>query len=185
MALDPHPRPRRFGWLAGASLVASGLALLAARGRTRGRAAVRTRHGVERNDPTGAVGRGRPEAPPSAAALQDGYERHDAKPRILILVMVVAVTVIASSIGGLFVLLHMLHARDAAGQPLTAQQRAVIQPPGPPLQSSPQDDLASLGRLQTDRLGHYAWVDEKRSRARIPIARAMTLVTGKSLDPTP
>lgn len=178
-------RRRRFGLRAGFVLLASGLAMLfatALRQTGRGRGDAESAPGEEIDD----TGRGRPAAPPTAVALKDGHEPLDADPRSIGLVMVVGVSTIAASIAGLFVLLGFLHARDAEHRPpLTPQQRAAIAPPGPPLQSSPQYDLASLGTMETRKLQGYRWLDASHRRAQIPIERAMTLLIGRSLDASP
>lgn len=180
-------RRRRFGLRAGLVVLASGVAMLFA--TTLGLS--RNRGEDRRSDPdaaagSGVVGRGRPAAPPTAAALKDGHETRDADPRTVALIMVVGVSTIAASITGLFLLLGFLHTRDAQrAPPLTAQQRADIAPPGPPLQSSPQYDLASLGATEAEKLRGYHWLDANHHRARIPIERAMAIVIGRSLDPTP
>ncbi len=122
-------------------------------------------------------------SPPSPEALKDGFEPRDANTRSIGTVMVVAVALIAASITGLFVLLGSFHRADRATPPLTAQQRAPIAPPGPPLQANPQYDLASLGKRETGLLNTYQWLSPEHTAARIPIDRAMAMVVGRPLDP--
>ena len=130
-------------------------------------------------------GYGSPGTPPDREAERDGYEPRDANPRSIAIVMAVGVALIAGSIWGLFVLLGQFHAHDRSGRPLTAAQRASLVPPGPPLQSSPLFDIASLRAREGGRLENYAWIDPDHTTARIPIERAMALTVGKSLDPAP
>lgn len=178
-------RRRRFGLRAGLVVLASGIAMLFASALRRGGKG-RSDDDRAPGEEIDATGRGRPAAPPTAVALKDGHETLDADPRSIGLIMVVGVSTIAASIAGLFVLLGFLHARDAERRPpLTSQQRAAIVPPGPPLQSSPQYDLASLGTMETKKLQGYRWLDASHRRAQIPIERAMSLVIGRSLDPSP
>ena len=76
--------------------------------------------------------------------------------------------------------------RGRKGPPArAAQQRGVPGPPGPPLQANPQYDLASLGRRETMLITSYQWLSPTHEAARIPIDRAMAMVTGRSLDATP
>ncbi len=189
MASEQHARSRRWRSLTGWSIIMGGVGLLlATKRRQSGRDRAARNDGDAQPDALGSAragGRGRPQTPPSSDALKDGYETHDANPRSIGLIMAVAVSVIAVAIAGLFVLLGRFHARDAAGPPLTAQQRALIAPPGPPLQSSPQYDLASQQAVEDQKLRGYRWLDATHSRAQIPIDRAMALVVGKSLDATP
>lgn len=129
------------------------------------------------------------QARPSRAADRQtetpGYEVRDTKASAVGLVMLVGVLVIAGSIAGLFVMIGQFRARDARHAPLTAQQQAVIRPPGPPLQAHPLVDLAAQRKRQDELLRAYAWADAAHTRARIPIDRAVALVIGKPLDPAP
>ncbi len=53
-------------------------------------------------------------------------------------------------------------------------------PPGPHLQGHPLHDIAEERKRESDLLDHYAWIDPAHQRARIPIARALALVVGKT-----
>jgi hypothetical protein len=58
----------------------------------------------------------------------------------------------------------------------------VLPPPGQPrLQVDPRQDLAKLRAHQNELLENYAWVDQQKGIARVPIDRAMTLVLEKGL----
>ena len=113
------------------------------------------------------------------------YEPHDADARTLARIMAVAALVVAVAIAGLFALLARFHSADSLGPPLTAQQQAVIVPPGPPLQAEPFRDIAALRERETKLLSTYGWLDPEHRRARIPITRAEALVIGRPLDPAP
>ena len=113
------------------------------------------------------------------------YEAEDADAGVLAKVMAVAALVIGLAICGLFGLLWRFHSADQAQPALTAQQSAVITPPGPPLQSDPFRDIGALRARETQLLSTYAWLDADRRHARIPIARAEALVVGRPLDPAP
>lgn len=78
----------------------------------------------------------------------------------------------------------------AAGQrgalpTLTPQQTARLVPPPPNLQPDPYADLDRERAAQAAGLSGYAYLDEGRTRARIPIERAMRLSVGRTLDPGP
>lgn len=66
---------------------------------------------------------------------------------------------------------------------LTPQQTAQLKPPAPNLQAKPYDDIGREEAEQGALLGGYAFTDAPRSRARIPIDRAMRLTVGRPLDP--
>lgn len=123
--------------------------------------------------------------PPSQDAVRDGFEPRDARTTSVALAMVIGVATIAVAIGGMFLLLARLHARDDARPPRTAEQRGVIVPPGPPLQANPVFDIASLRQREETALTTYRWLSPDHAAAQIPVARAMDLVVGRSLDPAP
>ena len=125
------------------------------------------------------------EHPIDPASIDHGYEVTDASGRALAWVMLVGAAVIAASIGGLFVLVAHFHRDDASHPPLTAEQRAVITPPGPHLQDDPLRELAIERHRETALLQGFAYVDADHKRARIPIERAAALVVGRSLDAAP
>lgn len=50
-------------------------------------------------------------------------------------------------------------------------------PPQPRLQANPAADLAAERRREEGMLEGYAWVDRKRGIARIPVRRAMDILT--------
>ncbi|MDB6137927.1 MAG: hypothetical protein JWO94_999, partial [Verrucomicrobiaceae bacterium] len=51
------------------------------------------------------------------------------------------------------------------------QARPQFEPPGPPLQSSPVEDLHAHAAAEDALLHSYGWVDRKQSVVRIPIER--------------
>ena len=96
-----------------------------------------------------------------------------------------AVTVVVS-VTLLTLMLHFFRGADNAAQPpLTVQQSADIIPPGPHVQSDPYRDLRQTQRAEEQKILNYAWADPAHTRARIPISRAMVLVAGHSLEPSP
>ena len=123
--------------------------------------------------------------PVDAGAVKRGYESGDDKPGAIVKVMLGSGLVIVCAIAGLFALIGRQHAIDAAGRPLTPQQRAVIVPPGPHLQDHPIHDIATENKREFDLLEHYAWTGPDHRSGRIPIARAAALVVGRPLDPQP
>lgn len=112
-----------------------------------------------------------------------GFEVKDATVARVAAIMALGVAVIALSVSGLFVLIGQTHRAGRATAPLTAQQRAVIVPPGPRLQDHPLHDIAVERRRETDLLRYYAWTDPSHRAGRIPIERALALVIGRPLDP--
>ncbi len=120
---------------------------------------------------------------PKSAEL--GFERHDVRPGKIVKVMLVSASAIAGAIAVLFFLVSVLHRNDETSGPLTPQQSAVIVPPEPRLQDHPLYDIAMQRQRDTDLLTSYAWTDPQHRTARIPIARAEALVTGRTLDPLP
>jgi hypothetical protein len=127
------------------------------------------------------AGRGTPTVPPSGEAMAAGFEPHDAKARDLgwIMAIFAVSAVLAVALMGLMLgRFHRADARREAG--LSMMQRSVITPPEPTLQADPIGDIDRLKARQSALLHGYARIDA--TTARIPIERAMALVTGQSLD---
>jgi hypothetical protein len=81
--------------------------------------------------------------------------------------------------------LFVLGRQRAALPPLTARQVTAIRPPPPNLQADPYVDIGAKEADEAARLSAYAYLDAARTRARIPIARAMALMAGRPFDPEP
>ena len=125
-------------------------------------------------------------AGPDAGSLAAGYETHDMDAAGLARIIAGFAVTVAAAIGLMFWMIGFFVDRDLASRPpLTAQEQARIEPPGPQLQVHPFKDIATL-RVREDRLlGSYAWLAPDHKQARIPIDRAMALVIGRPLDPDP
>lgn len=144
--------------------------------------------GQARSGPPGATtpeGADAPE-PPSAEAEANGFETKEMDVKVVVRILAGWA---ATTIAAVFILSWMLnhfHRQDARHQvPLTPQQSAAIVPPGPKLQGDPDRDWRDLRDSQQAELMSYGWADPAHEKARIPIARAMALVTGRSLEPAP
>ena len=159
-------------FFAGAATALAGARLLTPRRRV-----------VSGEDPFGPdTGRGTSQgAPPGAASLAAGYETDDANARQLGRVMAIFAGSALAGIALMVFMLSVLHHRDAARDVgLTTVQREQSPPPLPNLQADPIGELAVLQANQNRLLQGYATLDA--DTARIPIDRAMVLVTGQSLD---
>lgn len=123
---------------------------------------------------------------PSHAAIAHGYETEDieagAVARVLLALAVSAGLLTAV----VFVMIALMGNGDQArNATFTLKQIAQIEPPLPHLQVHPFADLHALRARETRRLHGYGFTDQAHTRARIPIARAMTLLVGQSLDASP
>ncbi len=127
------------------------------------------------------TGRGETGAPPSATAATAGYEVDDASARGIGKAIAIFAFSAMTGIGLMVLLLHVLHQRDAGRvQGLTAMQRTQSEPPLPHLQADPIGELGAQRAREAGLLLGYARLNA--TTARIPIGRAMALVTGQSLD---
>ncbi len=133
-------------------------------------------------DPFGPeTGKGRRQGPVDPASLDAGYETDDANARQLGRIMAVFAGSALFGIALMAFYLSVLHHRDAARElGLTRLQREQSDPPLPHLQANPIAELGGLQAGQNALLLGYATLDA--DTARIPIDRAMVLVTGQSLD---
>ena len=131
-------------------------------------------------------GRGEPTVPPNPKAESLGYETEDISASMVGRILGGFAATVIVSIALLFVMLHFFHGADNADQPaLTAQQSADIEPPSPHLQRDPYAELRGQHGAEEQKLAGYAWADPAHTRVRIPIDRAMALVAGRSLEPSP
>ena len=133
-----------------------------------------------------ASGRGTPAAPASETAVRQGHETRDMSGAVMMWLTMSLGAGVAAMIGLMLLLVGSFHRERQAEAPrLTAEQTAPLHPPGPNLQADPVTDLAHLHAAEDQLLHGYAWIDQGHTHARIPIGRAMTLMVGRTLEPTP
>jgi hypothetical protein len=106
------------------------------------------------------------------------YERTDADPRLIgALAAGVAFFLAATP--------FILEASFPGAQRMGGVPHGLPLPPTPRLQVHPKDDLLRLRRTERQQLTSYAWIDRDRRIVRIPIDRALQLVTERGLDGWP
>lgn len=127
------------------------------------------------------------EAPPAPAPDAEwDHERSDAEAGKIAWVMLGLAGAVLATIAAVLALnVWVLGRQGAARPPLTAQQVAAIRPPPPNLQPDPYADITAREADEAGRLAGYAYLDADRTRARIPIDRAMALMAGRPFDPEP
>jgi hypothetical protein len=131
-------------------------------------------------------GRGSHGTPPSLEARHSGHETEDMSGRTMMWVLISLGGLVAVAIGLMVLLLGYFHQERSSAPPqLTAEQTAELHPPKPNLQTDPVGDLIRLRNGENQLLHGYSWLDPGRTRARIPIDRAVTLTVGQKLDPPP
>lgn len=101
---------------------------------------------------------------------EDGYERRDVRPRVVIyLGIAVTLTVVGSMVG-----LRWLEQRQAPearrNEPAPASDELA---PQPRLQANPNRDYVEFAAQQEQLLNSYGWVDREQNIVRIPIAQAI------------
>ncbi len=112
-----------------------------------------------------------------------GYETRDVNARNTVLVMAGLAATAAAVIGGMVLLRNGVAAHQRAALPaLTPQQTKALLPPPPNLQPEPYADLDRQRAAARAALEGYGYLDPERTRAHIPIDRAMQLSIGRSLD---
>lgn len=133
-----------------------------------------------------SAARGRVSHAPGGEAVAAGYEVKDLSARGLAFILLGLGSSAAALIGIVFLLLWLFtswDAREASG--FTAEQVATVSPPAPHLQVDAMEDLRRERAREAHALQGYAWLDPGHTRAHVPLARAMALVTGQSLDVAP
>jgi hypothetical protein len=106
------------------------------------------------------------------------YEKSDADPR---LIAALALGVAAFLVVTPFALLAVYPGADRLGAP--PAERPL--PPQPRLQVRPKADLDVLRAMERERLISFGWVDRDRKIVRIPIERAMGLLSQRGLADWP
>ena len=123
---------------------------------------------------------------PDAEAIAAGHETHDMDAAGLAKIIAGFGVTVAACVGLMFWMIGFFVHRDLASRPpLTPQEQAQIEPPGPHLVVQPLRGIAELRTREDHLLSSYAWVGPDHKLARIPIDRAMKLVNGRPLDPQP
>lgn len=131
-------------------------------------------------------GRGRHSSLPSLKSVKAGHEVEDIGAALIAKVLGSIAVIFGSLIGGVFFMVgHLNHAYMKRYAPLTAEQTTTTTPPLPRLQVHPLQDFGAYWRFERHRLNYYGWYGPHHVHARIPIARAMKLEVGRSLDQAP
>jgi hypothetical protein len=113
-----------------------------------------------------------------------GHEVRDVNVRNTALVMAGLALTVLAVIGTMIWLMGSFAASQRRSLPtLTPQQTARLAPPPPNLQANPYADIDRERAAAAAHLAGYGYRDAARTRARIPIGRAMDLAVGRSLEP--
>jgi len=86
---------------------------------------------------------------------------------------------------GVTVLFKGSLARRDPAPPALAEAREARVPPGPNLQPNPTADLASFRAAEEAELATWAWVDQEKGAARVPVERALEIVASRGLPAPP
>lgn len=101
---------------------------------------------------------------------------------MLIVLLVIGVVLSVLGSGGVFRFLS--HQRDITDQPPPAVAKERADFPQPRLQVSPPVDLEKFRAEQERELTTYGWVDREKNIVRIPIERAIELLSQRGLPQT-
>jgi hypothetical protein len=117
-----------------------------------------------------------------------GHEERDVNVRAITKFGIgLTLTVIATMflLGGLFHFFSQRLTRQFQPAPETRTAAAVKLPPQPRLQDHPRTDLRAI-RSEEDKLLHqYGWVDKEHGVVRIPVERAMDILSQRGLPARP
>ena len=115
---------------------------------------------------------------PSAESQEDGHELSDASPKIVALFVVGLFATIFLAMGTLgWMYAHLYTKADA--MPVRPRQASFKYAPA--AKTSIARDWHAIDTLAHQRLDGYGWTDRARGVARIPITRAVDLVTREGL----
>jgi len=109
------------------------------------------------------------------SSKRPGYETSDIRIRLVLLLGLGLFALIGA--GALFVtLMQATFDLPADRTPAAVISAPPQTPPQPRLQVAPQRELAAVDAAANRHLQGYAWLDESKSHARIPIERAMMVL---------
>ena len=112
---------------------------------------------------------------------QSGHENTDVSPfyiGLFALGLVLMIALVLPLLGWIFWRLEAAAQRlDTRQSPLAGDQT----PPAPRLEEQPGDELANLRRAEQRRLSSYGWIDPQQHVVRIPIERAIEILTERGL----
>ena len=75
------------------------------------------------------------------------------------------------------------HRAEVSPPPLPVEAHQNPVPPAPRLQESPRRDLKAMRAREDWDLNHYAWIDQSKGRAAIPIERAIEIIAARGIAP--
>ncbi|MCQ4320817.1 hypothetical protein [Stutzerimonas stutzeri] len=112
--------------------------------------------------------------PVDPRSKEDGFEHHDAKVRVLLMIGFGLVIALAVSLAAVGLLLGYYHATPEP--PVSGLERDRIIPPEPRLETRALGNGQEVIHEAQQRLSRYAWVDREAGVARIPLQRARVLL---------
>lgn len=112
--------------------------------------------------------------PVDPRSKEDGFEHHDAKVRVLLMIGFGLVITLAVSLTGVGLLLSYYHTTPEP--PVSGLERDTIIPPQPRLESNALGNGQQIVHEAKLRLESYAWTDRDAGVARIPLRRARELL---------
>lgn len=108
----------------------------------------------------------------------EGYEKSDAEIKVVIQFLAglaVLLVVVMLLMTGFYDFLEFKFGRtDAEVSPLVDMKQI---PPSPRLQANPAEELVLVRGWEEERLNTYRWIDEEMGTFRIPIERAMQIIS--------
>ncbi len=121
-------------------------------------------------------------AHPGGGPSRGGYEKRDLSVQVIgtsLLGLALSVVIVLLLMWWVFEYLAARQARmDVPPSPLAPARQL---PPEPRLQVAPRQSLKAMQAEEDAALTSYGWVDQKAGTARIPIDRAMELLTQRGL----
>ncbi len=119
------------------------------------------------------------------AKIAIGHEPSDVRLGRLVLIGVVIVVIGALTSAALYGMFVFLLSQPPAAQPPSGLGIAQSTPSGPRLQTDPVADWQALQATEEATLHSYSWADRGAGKVRIPIDRAIDLLTQRGLPVEP
>jgi len=111
-----------------------------------------------------------------------GHELSDLNPRSIALFGAVLAVIIGATLLAAYALLHVFYSDVLPTRPLPSPLSYNREPtPEPRLSVKPGEELVAMRAKESKVLTSYDWVDREKGVVRIPIARAIEIITQRGL----
>ncbi|MDB5384833.1 MAG: hypothetical protein JWM11_479 [Planctomycetaceae bacterium] len=118
---------------------------------------------------------------PSDSQQRIGHEISDANPfyvSLFAIALILAIALVFPLMSWMFWRFEAAAKRSDSPLSVVADKQS---PPPPTLQDNPAADLLEFRRAEDQRLSSYGWIDQRQGIVRLPVDRAITILSERGL----